>query len=346
YFKIGVAAAAIDDAVIVAGRDLNAGAGYSFLRRYAGESGDVEWTYNLGEDVAVSDIVATEGGVVVVGSLANNGTTRAWVHMLNVDGTPIWDAPEIWLNNTEATSVAIAANGDLYVAGDLTVEDGIEHTDVFVWHLPAKAMPTWATWDSGESLTPNDYANDIVIDGEGRVFVAGAATFPIPNFEDYRRMSVLEYSDATLALRWGDRKQDTSESRVLGISNVGNDIALAGWSSETPDSPLVLEVLRIHENDKNDPFSTIWTYTDEGMMARFASGIVQDPNGRLVVAGTISGSSDVLETLVLDSDGIKAWSADYQNFAGGQASASAVAIDQFGYVYFAGNLSAPDRAVA
>ncbi len=340
YFKLGLAAAAVNDGVIVAGRDLNAGMGYSFVRRYAGDSGDVEWTYKTSENVVVSDLeITADGHIVVVGSIINNSINRAWVHMLTADGTPAWDTPKEWLDNSMATAVAIAVNGDVYVTGDLDVADGIEHTDVFVWHLPENAMPTWATWDSGENLTRQDHANTVVVDDSDRVFVAGSATLTIPNNLDRPRMSVLEYSNATLVSRWGDRIDDSSDSGILGIAGVDNDIAVAGWRQDTPDGPLVQEVKRLSETDGDDILSTLWTYSGTGPEGQFATSIVRDPNGRLVVVGTIFDTRDALETLVLEPSGAKSWSAMYQYLVGGDASAGAVAVDRYGYVYFIGTIA-------
>ncbi len=338
YFKFGLAAAAVDNGVIVAGRDLNAGASYSFVRRYAGDSGDVEWTFKTSKNVIVSDVeINGDGRIVVVGSITNNSITRAWVHMLDAEGAPVWDSPKEWLDNSEATAVAAADNGDLYVAGTLMVEDGIEHTDVFVWHLPANAMPTWATWDSGDATIPNDTANSILVTAEGFVFVGGTSTFDIQNLGDQSRTSIFEYSDA-LALRWADLAEDDHESSLRGLAAIDGDLAIAG-TRRAPGEPYTLEVRRVRVGQT---YSTIWTYLDDGVDDKLAVGIEVDPNGRLAVVGTVAANSDNLLTAVLDPDGELLWSENYKNFGGGDASASAITTDSFGYLYFVGTLAGDD----
>ncbi len=336
YFKLGLAAAAVDDGVIVAGRDLNAGMGYSFVRRYSGDSGDVEWTYKTSENVVVSDLeITADGHIAVTGSITKNSISRAWVHMLNADGTPAWDDPQVWLDNSEATTVAVTADGGIYVAGNLTIEG--EHTDVFVWHLPANAMPTWATWDSDETLIPNDYASSVVTDSAGRVFVGGSATLAVEDYGPRQRMTVLEYSESTLSLRWTDRASDESTSSILGVTGLGSDLAVAGWREFA--GPYVPEARLLKRDNDQNSFSTLWTFDDGGAGGKMLTGIARDPNDRLVVVGTKMGGPDVIELMSLDPDGNNVWTASYQNFAGGDTSASALAIDQYGYVYFTGTLA-------
>ena len=251
-----------------------------------------------------------------------------------------WDSPKEWLDNSEATAVAVTADGDIYVAGNLTVNN--LHSDVFVWQHPANAMPTWATWDSDEAPVPDDRAHSILVSTDGKVFVGGASRFDVPNFGDQPRMSVTEYSDASLTLRWADLTENDHESSILGLAALDGDIAIAGTRREQPDIPYTFEVRRVRIDDGDEATSTLWTYSDSGVDDRLAVGIELDPNGRLAITGTIADNPDKVLTVVLDPDGKLSWSETYQNFAGGNASASAIAVDPLGYSYFVGTLAVDD----
>jgi hypothetical protein len=336
-YQLGVAVKAVEGGVLVIARNLDLGSKKSSVRRYD-ESGALEWEY---ESAAIVNdlVVKKDGEIVLVGASSFEGITRAWVRRLAADGTPIFEPPKTWLDNSKATAVAVADDGDLYIVGDLRIVDGNpEHTDVFVWHLPAEGAPYWTTWDSGVGLVPNDHAAAIVIDDDGRVFVGGSAILAVPNFDPAPRMSVLEYASGALSLRWGDRTEIESLSEARGLAVVDGDLAVAGWRRVTEDAPHLLVVKRVRENGE-EPFTTVWTYAAGEDMR--AVDIVSDLNGRLVVAATVSIGQDQLETLVLEPDGAFLWSANYQHPMG-DASAAAVTADRYGYAYFVGTLAIND----
>ncbi len=339
--SFALAVAAVDTGVVLAGTDYNAGSDHAFARLYDGHTSELSWTYKAPKGVYISDVEADpSGGVVLVGHVDVDDTMKAWVHHLDLSGAPSWPSPIDWLENTAATAVAVDQYGGIYAAGEATQLGMFEHTDIFVWHIPAEGqgMPTWATWGSNIAPTPIDRASSIALTNDQRVLIGGSTTASTGN-NFVERMAVLEYRDVEILQRWVASGESTEESRGLEISALENDIVVAGWRRLSLNDPPTSFGVRLHEASPNTTLETVWEFPSGYDFPGQVFGVDQDPNGRVVMLETFFGSPDGLRAIALHPNGLPAWSAEYKHLGNGDTAARGLSIDQYGYVYFAGTLA-------
>ncbi|MCB9749492.1 MAG: hypothetical protein H6834_18675 [Planctomycetes bacterium] len=341
--NFSLAAAAVESGVVVAGIDLNAGSGHAFARLYAGNTGDLMWSYEAPKGVYISDVEGTpDGGVVLVGHIELNDTRQAWVHQLGPDGAPALPSPIEWLTNTTAIAVAVDDDGGLYVTGEVIQVGMFEHTDIFVWHLPAEGqgMPAWAMWGTDVGNTLDDHASSITITDDHRVFVGGSTKVATGNNTFADRMAVFEYSNVDILLRWVADGGTTEESDGLGVAMLEDDVVIAGWQRLSLNDPQTMTAVRLHETSQGASLYPVWSYPAGASLDGQLVDIKRDPNDRVVVVASEPGTPDRLTTIALRASGYPAWTEDWVHFGNGDTTASSVAVDEYGYVYFVGTTAA------
>ncbi|WP_052304120.1 hypothetical protein [Thermococcus cleftensis] len=123
-----------------------------------------------GDDVAYAVVVADNGDIIVAGITKSfsAGKKDVWVFRLDKNGNVKWQKTYSGSDYDIATSVAIALNGDIIVAGYYGARDlfGSE-ANVWVLRLDENGNVNWQKTYGGSK---NDYANSIAIAPNGDVF--------------------------------------------------------------------------------------------------------------------------------------------------------------------------------
>lgn len=143
------------------------------------------WTSQWGTayiDTGRAITIGTDGFVYVAGSSGDytsdgysRGVRQALLAKWTTDGENVWT--ELWGSEawSDARSLAVNANGDIFVTGHTIgsldgVLSAVGGSDVFLVKMDDSGTRLWAEqWGSGL----NDYGNAVAVGPDGRIFVAG-----------------------------------------------------------------------------------------------------------------------------------------------------------------------------
>ncbi len=169
--------------IIVAGYTLSFGAGNAdvwVLR--LDENGNIKWQKTYGgrdDEYATAIAITPEGDIIVVGSTFSSGAGDWDIMVLRIDkdGNVKWQKTYGGKKMDEASSVALAKNGDILVAGS-THSFGAGNKDVWILRLDRDGNVKWQKTYGGPgrdsayaiAITPD---NDIIVAGETNSFGAG-----------------------------------------------------------------------------------------------------------------------------------------------------------------------------
>ncbi|HOL73413.1 MAG TPA: SBBP repeat-containing protein [Bryobacteraceae bacterium] len=141
-----------------------------------------------GIDSATAVAVDSSGCILVAGWTESGGTSGvdAFVTKLSPDGkTVIWSTPLSASGTDQATSIAVSASGDVYVAGwtnslNFPVQNAFQGRhggarDAFLAKLTSSGAVAFITYFGGSG---NDAASGIALDSAGNIYIAGETTSP------------------------------------------------------------------------------------------------------------------------------------------------------------------------
>ena len=181
-FDAGIdVAAASDGSVYVAGDTNGFGANGAFLVKFDAD-GNVTWerTYDVGTQNFASGqgvAIGPDGSVYLTGSATVFGVgMNALLVKFAPDGSLIWERTWQQKDASEASGIAVAANGDVYITGRAVVFR-TDDTDAFVAQFePDGRVHRAATW-GGVDL---QIGQAVALAPDGSVRVAGGTSGPPP----------------------------------------------------------------------------------------------------------------------------------------------------------------------
>lgn len=176
--------AATGDGFYVVGEDLNSGNGDAWLLRLD-QDGDTVWTRTtggIGADRGLGLFVTASGGVIACGEREQlDGSMNAFVDCWAANGELLWGWESNGVGDESAHSVAVDANGNVFIGGDAT--DIEPYRTMTIDKLDANGSQVWqvhTTGPSGDwagrqlSVTMN---NTVVLAGSTEAFGNGGSDF-------------------------------------------------------------------------------------------------------------------------------------------------------------------------
>jgi hypothetical protein len=286
-FTSAVAMAANGDVVVV-GSAASFGPGVLVLRLDGG-NGSIVWARTWGGfDLGYAVDVADNGDVVVAGITASFGAGGTDVLVLRLDGgngSVVWARTCGTSSEDVAKAVAVAANGDVVVAGS-RVDANVKR--MLVLRLDGgNGSVVWArAWGNG--IADEGFA--VAVAANGDVVAAGssfgAATDVLVLRLDGGNGSVV------WARTWGGRVSESA--RAVAMATNG-DVVVAGSTNSFGAGSNDMTVLRLDGGDG----SVLWVRTWGGSSSDEALAAAVAGNGDLVVAGFTSsfGAASLIRAL-------------------------------------------------
>jgi len=284
------------------------------------EDGKASIDINFGGiTLEASDVaVQQDGKTVVVGKFALSATRSDFgIARLNVDGTPdrtfgpqgngFVRSPVGDGGDAAASAVAIQPDGRIVVVGSALQESGFDEDELAI----ARYLPNGTSDNSfdGDGVRTLDvgnfsswsYANDVAIQGDGKIVVVGR-TYRVPNDDFFVvRFNPGGSLDGSFD---GDGKKfigfgDEDEARAVTIDQTGTPVTnphygtiyIAGNASFASSNARV-GLVRLNPNGSNvDSFDgdgkVTFAFPSRGKT--FVSGVMAQPDGKVVIAGHSGG---------------------------------------------------------
>ena len=288
----GIAVGA-DGALYVTGYiDSDSAGGYEVLVAKYSATGALDWKKTLagnGSDVGHGIAVGADGGVYVSGYTRSAGAVvdEVLVAKYNADGALDWKKTLGENGDDYGQSIAIGADGAVYVTGYTASAGGAGGNDLLVAKYSATGALAWTKTLGGAGA---DIGYGIAVGADGAIYVTGyTASAGVGNAD----FLVAKYS-ATGTLAWtktlGETGSDVGQSIAVGADGavyvsgrtnsagaVGNDFLVARYNADG---------------------SLAWTKTLGGTSADYGRGIAVGADGAIYVTGYTNsvsvGGNDLL----------------------------------------------------
>ncbi|MBD3160750.1 MAG: T9SS type A sorting domain-containing protein [Candidatus Eisenbacteria bacterium] len=230
------------------------------------------------------------------------------------------------------SAITFDANGDCTIAG-ASIGSG-QDFDYVTIKVDGSGNEVWVARYDGPASS-DDFATDVVADGEGAVYVTGASAGA-----DSADIATVKYdADGTevWVARYNGPDDSWDEGTRIGLGESGS-VYVTGASFDAGGESIIATV----------------KYDADGMETwadryRFGDGFTQEPRdlaapawGGVVIVGAVGAvadtSGDTYDYLVLcyASDGTLDWSATYDGPGGGMDAAEAVGVDEDGTIFVTG----------
>jgi len=282
-----------DGAVYVTGQTYSSSAGGDdvLVAKYSA-TGALDWKKTLagnGSDVGHGIAVGADGGVYVSGYTRSAGAVvdEVLVAKYNADGALDWKKTLGENGDDYGQSIAIGADGAVYVTGYTASAGGAGGNDLLVAKYSATGALAWTKTLGGAGA---DIGYGIAVGADGAIYVTGyTASAGVGNAD----FLVAKYS-ATGTLAWtktlGETGSDVGQSIAVGADGavyvsgrtnsagaVGNDFLVARYNADG---------------------SLAWTKTLGGTSADYGRGIAVGADGAIYVTGYTNsvsvGGNDLL----------------------------------------------------
>jgi hypothetical protein len=298
--------------------------------RYDGEAKGNDWA----RDVAVD----AEGGVVVSGDSAGEGTGFDFATVkYDAAGNQLWvgryDGPGHGDDRVKA--LAVDADGNVYVTGDSPGEGRAAESVTIKYS--ADGEPLWAARSGpGQSLA------DIAADAQGNVYVTGGEVRE-PGNSDY---VTIKYDQAGKVLWTAYRDWAANDdARFLTLDAEGSAY-VTGASLRRAEGPEEIAHEDIATVKYGPGGEELWSasFNVGGATNEVASALGVDAEGNAVVTGTAYGAlgdesavtAATYVTVKYGRDGEQLWTARQAGAEGSEAVARDAALDAEGSVYVCG----------
>ena len=249
-------------------------------------SGVEQWSKTwggTGTDTAFALTVDTSGNIYVVGFTNSAGLTAGdydqTLVKYNSSGVEQWSKTWGGTGADTATAIALDSSNNIYVAGD-TGSSGLTAglADQTLVMYNSSGVEQWSkTWGG----TGSDYANDLVLDASGNIYVAGTTNSTGLTTGDYDQ-TLVKYNSSGVeqwSKTWGGTGADTAKALSLDTSGniyvVGNANS-TGLTAGDYDQTLV---------KYNSSGVEQWSKTWGGTGADTANDLVLDASGNIYVVG-------------------------------------------------------------
>src|SRR5258706_1177932 len=325
--------------VYVTGRSFNGSNDDYFTIKY-NPSGIEQWTktFDRGHNDRPVDMLfdAASGSLYVTGR-STNGTNYDYATVkYDLAGNEIWNKTYDYIDDDRATAMALDGAGNIYVTGETdTVASAILSYNITTIKYNPSGTLLWSRAYGG-SAHGDDIPNAIVSDNAGNILVAGQTDVDASaNVND--DFILLKY-DASGTLQWTRTFNGSlnSNDMALGVAfdNSGNAVVTGYDDSQAPQ--------RNGAALKYDGTGTLlWQkfYDGTGDNSDNSHAIAVDNSDNVYVAGyTVSFNNDRnFLVMKINSVGDTVWARQLNgNSSGSIDEATAVAVDNSGYVYATG----------
>ena len=284
-------------------------------------------------DYAVSIAVDGSGNVYVTGGSEDRDTNFDYATIkYTAAGTEAWVARYNGADNylDYAEAIALDGSGNVYVTGySVGLLTSFDYATI---KYTAAGTEAWVARYNGPG-NDYDYANALVVDGSGNVYVTGYG-YGSGTFLDYATIKYTAEGTEAWVARYYGRGNSRDYAEALAVDGLGN-VYVTGAS---------------YRSDTDDDYVTI-KYTAEGAeawVARYngpgnsfdrAAALAVDGSGNVYVTGG-SVSSDTYEdyaTIKYTAEGTEAWVARYSGPENRRDFAWDLAVDGSGNVYVTGD---------
>jgi hypothetical protein len=303
----------------------------------------VEWTDAAG--IRHKDLYAAGQG-------SDSSGERWWVVAKSPEKGGTWETVDKYklpgsTGSAEPREIAVAADGDLYVAGTAYDASGVSHS--IVRRLDASAsQPQWSTVDDVVLRSGNHTRGAGVVSTASGVYVLGSGIVPATtrNGSATRSWFVRRSSDG--GNTWSTCDLFNAGGTVplamsIAADGAGNLFAVGGGTTSTKSGSYEHWVVR-----KANPDGTGWATVDSSPRGGSATDVATGPGGEVYVVGWTSGSDKTSTSHFItrrSADGGATWQTSDDYVGPGQTSTgssagNAVAVDADGNVIAAGNARA------
>lgn len=322
--------------VIVVGEEFVVGQNANvWLRKYTPD-GEVLWSRawngpSSGDDVAHAIAVTPEDDYVVTGEQYEAGEgADIFVERWSPSGTSLWKQTHSSASGLgdRGFGVAVAPDGRIAVTGEEYKLIGLHN--VWTRLMDAEGAEIWTqVFDANAG---NDSGNAVAFDLKGDVIVAGSIYVPI-GLANFWLRKYAAADGATMWTRSGDNMNGNDAWHAIAVDAEGN-IGLVGEAYE------VAGLAAIMVAKYNASGFEVWTQfqDSDGGDNDVGRGVAFDAAGNLIAVGEEYTANDFARAWVRKHDkaGTELWTRVFDGDGGGNDVAWAVAVDDGGYVYAAG----------
>lgn len=265
------------------------------------------------DDDARGVSIATDGSVYVAGVTASFGAGRtdAFLLKLTPGGSLLWQRTWGGNNVDEATAVAVAPDGSVYVAGT-TTSFGPGNPAFLLKFSPRGDLVWQRTWGGGNV----EFANGVAVAGDGSIYVAGQSV----SFGSVRSAFLVKFSsngDLVWQRIWdGPTREGASAVSVAGDGSVYVVGQTGSFSSLT-----TIFLLKFSSSG-NLVWQELWSRNTND----FATGLAVAGDGSIYVTGIILGGSDLV-LLKFTPDGSLIWQRNWNGIGSDVAQGITVLTD-------------------
>jgi len=304
-------------------------------------NGNISWTsfYNgsaNGSDIAKAIKVDGSGNVYVTGESAGSGTNQdvATVKYTS-NGSQSWASRynSTANSNDVGNAIALDPSNNLIVTGYLTNSGG--NKDGLTIKYSNSGSQSWASFFSGTSGF-DDFLNAIAVHGDGNIYVTGKTTHSTQS-GNYLTIKYGNNGSQKWVAQYNGPAGNEDEASAIVYADGG--IYVTGKSKGTTSGATSFDYATIKYNNSG---KTQWLvrYNGIGNGDDFASSIIADYTGNIIITGTSQGDTTTLDytTICYDNASTDLWTKRYTNpsFNGDDYATSLVA-DLFGNVYVTGS---------
>jgi hypothetical protein len=296
----------------------------AWVRRYNGTGDSSDYAYAITVDASRN--------VYVTGESIGSGTGYDFVTIkYQPDGDTAWVRRYNGPGNGTDIGFAIALDGsnDIYVTGQIKGSGtGSDYTTI---KYRPEGDTAWLRSYNGPG-NGTDYALAIAVDGSNNVYVTGQSTGSGTNY-DYATIKYSPDGDTAWVRRYNGPGNSLDQAQAIAIDDSGK-VYVTGYSvGEGTHNDYA--TIKYHSNG-----DTAWVrrYHRVGQTQERPSAIAVDDSGNVYVTGDGEGGGTDYDyvTIKYYPDGDTAWLRIYNGPANGSDYASAIAVDDSGFVYVTG----------
>lgn len=295
-----------------------------------------------GNDAGSALVVDTQGNVYITGSSNGPGATSTDFITIkyNNSGIKQWEARYFGPENKIdiATQIALDNQGNVYVAG--RSEKNGQSFDIVTVKYNNAGIEQWNKRYNGPGNF-DDYANSLVVDINGNVYVAGEIRATGGQTFDFVTIKYNSAGDEKWVKVVNGTVNSDDKAKSLTIDSKGN-VIVTGSTVVDASATWMNDFLTIKYDSSGNE---IWRkkYNGSGNSSDGAVVVKTDAKDNIYVAGSShSGSGDMDFAVVKYSkDSAQLWVSRYNRAAGNTEELKAMTLDATANVYITGSSQGP-----
>jgi len=320
----------------------------AFLVKYNSD-GSKAWSRLLGtssSDEATALAIANDGSIYLAGSTRgnlggqiNNGDGDAFLIKYNGDGTTAWLQLIGTPAEDTATSLAVAYDGSIYLAGstggDLNGKTKGGGSDGYIIKFSSNGSTAWTQLFRSSRLgdSSNDEITSLATSADGTIFAAGISTDFDIFFTVNDAFAIRLKADGSEMWRQSP-EHSIASSGTPSITAIDGNIIYFATAKLRSISDIGPRGIDLSLTEYNSDGSTAWTQLTRADIST-TGGILTSAanNGSAYITGSTRNGDAFLSKI--NSDGSKDWAGAFGSSEADQARAISVSND--GLIYVAGN---------